>query len=257
MRTSRLAWASLLLLSLPGCDDAADPPVVDALVSGGARGFEVGAPDLAPVDAAVPVEDAAPPPDMCVPACRGAECGPDGCGAICGTCEAGRRCSSGVCVADGCPDGGRRCGADCVDVAQDVAHCGGCDRPCVAPEGGRTRCEAGGCVFICLEGGAPIEVDPQTDRLHCGACDLRCEGACLAATCVPADCAAIVERVAACLVESPNCPAVEDPAPIIEEGVYMCTAPGLFNLVRRAVEREDCEAIVELVGEALCLRAPP
>lgn len=253
MTTSRLAWASLLLLA--ACDDAADPPVVDALVSGGAQGFEFGMPDMQPPDAA-PIVDALPP-DMCIPACRGAECGPDGCGGECGTCDDAQRCSGGVCVAIPCPDDLRRCRGECVDEATDVAHCGGCNRACTAPEGGRTRCEDSACVYVCVANdGAPIEIDPQTDRQHCGACRNACEGACLAAQCVPADCAMVIERVAECLVMSDACPAVVDPAPLIEEGVQICTAPVLFGFVRDAVADEDCAAIVELVGDAYCLAGP-
>lgn len=263
MRTSSRAWSERLVLlawlAIAGCDDAATPgPVEDALVSGGAQGFDFGAlVDMAAPDAAPPPPDMRLEPDMCWPDCRAAVCGPDGCGGVCGTCDPGRRCSAGTCLVEGCPGDDRRCGADCVDVTRDVDHCGGCEKACVAPEGGRTRCDDGACVAICVAAdGAPVEVDPQTDRLHCGACGVACEGACLEGQCVPADCRAVVQRVATCLVESDDCPAVVDPAPILEEGVYICTAPGLFSIVREALANQDCDAIVELVGEALCLRDP-
>lgn len=51
----------------------------------------------------------------CVPACDGKFCGPDGCGGVCGSCEAGLVCGdSGRCRPDPCaPDcQGRQCGDD-------------------------------------------------------------------------------------------------------------------------------------------------
>ncbi|MFH1531886.1 MAG: Ig-like domain-containing protein, partial [Pseudomonadota bacterium] len=59
---------------------------------------------------------------ICVPACDGKECGPDGCDDVCGTCGSGAECSEGICIplscenhAD-CPDGSWCPEGKCVPV---------------------------------------------------------------------------------------------------------------------------------------------
>jgi hypothetical protein len=39
--------------------------------------------------------------DACVPSCAGKECGPDGCGGVCGTCATGLKCNVNRCNYDG------------------------------------------------------------------------------------------------------------------------------------------------------------
>jgi hypothetical protein len=46
-----------------------------------------------------------------------------------------------------CPTGATRCGADCVDVGNDRAHCGGCGRACASGEG----CAAGRCMSLSVD----------------------------------------------------------------------------------------------------------
>lgn len=53
-----------------------------------------------------------------------------------GVADNGIDCGSG----DPCPDGGVRCGGECVDIARSMAHCGRCDRPCAL-----ARCDNGFC----------------------------------------------------------------------------------------------------------------
>ena len=83
-----------------------------------------------PPDVPEPPPDVpAPPPDVpddlgCVPQCAGKACGPDGCGGICGTCEAGTTCQSGACVSTVCTpfcQPGWECGPDGCD-----GSCGTC-----------------------------------------------------------------------------------------------------------------------------------
>lgn len=209
-------------------------------------------PDARPADAAAPdaTVDAG-----CQPACGRLVCGDDGCGGSCGDCEAGERCSAGICVVEGCTGGLQRCDGVCQDVATDVSHCGGCGQACPTPVGARVRCEDGGCVFVCVAAdGAPEEVDPTANPRHCGACGNRCPEDCFESACVPADCRSVVRAVVMCLVESPACPGVgpEDAERLTREGRAICESPGLLGLVRRAVADADCPAIVDLVGDATC-----
>lgn len=62
-----------------------------------------------------------PPPPPCVPACNGKECGDNGCGGSCGTCESGGVCQIGQCVC--LPD--RVCGEVCCPEVVDCFD-GGC-----------------------------------------------------------------------------------------------------------------------------------
>jgi hypothetical protein len=76
------------------------------------------------------------PADCCVPACGGLECGPDGCGGLCGDCGGGV-CQQGSCCLPQCD------GADCGDDGCG-GSCGVCDDglPCTAE-----ACVAGLCAY--------------------------------------------------------------------------------------------------------------
>jgi alpha-tubulin suppressor-like RCC1 family protein len=75
-----------------------------------------------------------------------------------------------------------RCGGACVDTATDLAHCGGCARPCVTGAHSLPSCTAGACGLVCDPGFADCdheratgcEVDVRTSLANCGACDRRC-----------------------------------------------------------------------------------
>lgn len=54
--------------------------------------------------------------------------------------------------ASGCAEGLTRCGGGCVDTATSLAHCGGCDSPCSAPDHARAICEESSCDFVCHAG---------------------------------------------------------------------------------------------------------
>jgi protein-tyrosine-phosphatase len=79
-----------------------------------------------------------------------------------------------TCAGDGgclCPAGQVVCGDRCVDVATDVANCGGCGLACGTLE----KCTAGACA---CEPSATRCGDKcfalATDTSHCGACDTAC-----------------------------------------------------------------------------------
>ncbi|MBM4356402.1 MAG: hypothetical protein FJ109_21845, partial [Deltaproteobacteria bacterium] len=101
------------------------------------------------------------PADICKPECDGKECGPDGCGGECGTCEGeGAVCSDqGTCCVPSCD--GKECGPD------------GCGGECGA-------CEGEGAV--CLEDGTCC--NPNCDGKGCG--PDGCGGEC--GTCQGGDC---------------------------------------------------------------------
>ncbi len=91
-------------------------------------------------------------------------------------------CSNGFCA---CPEPQRACGLRCVNLQEDAAHCGACDKSCPAQQ----SCQSGQCKPICPdehtlcnESCAMLSQDP----LHCGACGKICpegqicaEGKCL------------------------------------------------------------------------------
>ncbi len=109
---------------------------------------------------------------ICDPRCDGRECGPDGCGSVCGWCDAGATCDDGACVCT--PDcTGRQCGSD---------GCGGSCGSC--PDG--SECRDGTCA--CIPDCAGKACGPDGCGGTCGDCEpgLGCvDGAC---TCAP-DCA--------------------------------------------------------------------
>ena len=86
-------------------------------------------------------------PNPCQPACAGKNCGLDGCGGTCGSCEGPLLCTvDGTCV----------CIPDCADKACGEDGCGGSCGVC--PDG--YHCESEGCVAD------PCE--PACDGLDCG-----------------------------------------------------------------------------------------
>jgi hypothetical protein len=116
------------------------------------------------------------------------------CGGCGTTCEVGKTCTGGTCVAITCPQGQTLCGNDCVDAQTDAQHCGGCDTHCNGES--REICQAGACV--CPSGYMKCSIgenfsicfDTQNDRYHCGGCNTTCPngqtctgGACVAITC--------------------------------------------------------------------------
>ncbi|MBM4353201.1 MAG: hypothetical protein FJ109_05290 [Deltaproteobacteria bacterium] len=79
----------------------------------------------------------------CTPDCAGKECGDDGCGGTCGTCDAGCECSM---LTGQCMGSCGTCTPDCTDK-----ECGddGCGGSCGVCEAGCTCSSEGKCVGIC------------------------------------------------------------------------------------------------------------
>ncbi len=90
---------------------------------------------------------------VCQPECNGMECGPDGCGGVCGTCPGEQdACIEGTCVCHSACDG-KECGDD------------GCGGACGICEGQQDACIDGSCVC-----------QPACDGKECG--DDGCGGGC-------------------------------------------------------------------------------
>jgi hypothetical protein len=114
----------------------------------------------------------------------------------CGGCPPGYICSAGgVCLVESALDrcliqGLRDCGGVCVDIQEDVRHCGGCGVACVDGQ----SCAEGRCfVFDDLNCAAQgltncdgVCVDLASHWWHCGACGNSCPigSYCLEASCV-------------------------------------------------------------------------
>jgi hypothetical protein len=131
----------------------------------------------------------------CQPFCEGKQCGPDGCGGVCGGCCEGQVCQAGLCVGGpGCVVGsGPGCGGcaceDCVCdidpyccqvtwddlcVEECIDQCGGCgsQADCAGKE-----CGPNGC------GGSCGECPMGWDCADGGTCVDNCEPSCLGVVC--------------------------------------------------------------------------
>lgn len=154
--------------------------------------------------------------DVCVPDCEGKECGADGCGSVCGSCEAleqclelpglceclhlscgegcceeGQGCSDGDCCNPGCQDdwecGPDACGAACgecgenEECAEHVCECLASASSC-----GNSCCDKDNQVCVEAEGGKTCCQPDCTDKPEgddgCGGC---CGGCCPDGICQP------------------------------------------------------------------------
>lgn len=118
----------------------------------------------------------------CAPACGEAECGPDGCGGVCGVCDGGQACVDGACAClpawtTACC-GSARCALDsCGQITEVVEACphgcaGDACLPCVADCDGRV-CGPDGCGGSC--GDCPDDA-VCTVTGACVACVADCDG---------------------------------------------------------------------------------
>ncbi len=89
----------------------------------------------------------------CLPSCEGRDCGSDGCGGTCGTCEPGQACSlEGACVCQ--PDcmgkvcGSDGCGGTCGGCATGLV-CSGAGLCVCVPDCASKACGADGCGGTC------------------------------------------------------------------------------------------------------------
>jgi peptidoglycan/xylan/chitin deacetylase (PgdA/CDA1 family) len=92
------------------------------------------------------VEDPVTDPGDCEPDCTGLECGDDGCGGSCGTCDAGWDCESGLCIEEPV------CVPDCAGLDCGDDGCGGSCGSCSAD----TSCVDGACSDECVPPWDPV-----------------------------------------------------------------------------------------------------
>lgn len=104
--------------------------------------------------------------DACVPDCDGLECGGDGCGGTCGTCDGGAVCQEGRCTC----------------LPEDHKECCG-DAVCWVDTCGNPGVQTASCPFGC-EDAMCLACEPNCDGLECGddGCGGSC-GECTGATC--------------------------------------------------------------------------
>ena len=133
-----------------------------------------------------------------------ANCG--GCGVICQLDHASAECLNGDCLLDTCDAGFADCNADAADgceaeLANDPAHCGGCDQACLYPHA-EGLCNDGVCSMgECQDGFGDCnrdaddgcEVDLMHAMEHCGGCGQVCDrphasGDCQSGSCMIAAC---------------------------------------------------------------------
>jgi len=132
----------------------------------------------------------------CVPDCNGKDCGEDGCGGVCGTCNAGETCTaSGICQGSVCTPNcaGKSCGDDgcggfCGECQPDYS-CnanGQCEFQGCTPDCSGKECGSDGCGGSCgncpngwsCQGNTCIEsaCTPDCSGKNCG--DDGCGGSC-------------------------------------------------------------------------------
>ena len=126
-------------------------------------------PELKP-DSRLDKESTVQRPGACEPDCAEAECGPDGCGGSCGTCDTSERCSDGLCD----------CKPNCFSRACGSDGCGGTCGTCAANQ----SCNAGKCAGACTPSCSGRICGSDGCGGSCGTCmnNLQCSAAgdCLA-----------------------------------------------------------------------------
>ena len=125
---------------------------------------------------------------------------PTTCGS-CGNSCSGQKCSQGSCVA-ACTPPLTDCSGECVNLATDADHCGGCTAPCAQPTAGRfMKCSGGSCTAdVCQPGYTACDstingcINLQDSIANCGACGanscaVNSEGlaGCIAGACMPCE----------------------------------------------------------------------
>jgi hypothetical protein len=148
----------------------------------------------------------------CSPNCAGKQCGEDGCGGLCGTCQAGQDCQAGKCscvpqcAGKECGDNG--CGGTCgncpANYACSYGHCT-CNASCTGKECGSDGCggSCGQCPTgkTCVGNKCKSSCTPSCTGKECGpdGCDGTCgecpegktctDGKCTGGTaCCPGNC---------------------------------------------------------------------
>jgi hypothetical protein len=98
------------------------------------------------------------------------------CGRCGNACRSGEVCSQGSCQTS-CGAGLSQCGASCVDLNSDGAHCGDCEGLCGAPANGRGTCVDRKCSAECSVGfrACPGNTCKAESVTACGAACRQCD----------------------------------------------------------------------------------
>ena len=117
----------------------------------------------------------------CAPDCDGKQCGPNGCGGVCGSCAPGTLCEEDQCVAcepqcDGLACGDDQCGGTCGECDPfdtcEAGQCIVCEPNCDGLVCGSDGCggTCGECAdgLVCTTDQQCVECEPQCEGLICG-----------------------------------------------------------------------------------------
>ena len=124
---------------------------------------------LAAIGCGEPVGDSAYYEDaaVCVPECGEAQCGDDGCGGTCGSCDADEDCYDGDCMTECSYCMQESCGAE-------IAACES-NADCVSLLSCMSACSTEDCMYSCMYA-YPGGIDDLYDLLVC--MDDECDDAC-------------------------------------------------------------------------------
>ncbi len=113
-----------------------------------------------------------------------AHCG--ACGGACALANANPACSGGSCQIASCKGSWANCdgkvASGCeINTANNTSHCGGCNKPCLAPTNATPTCANGGCGFACNTGFSTCGsgstcFNLSNDPNHCGSTCKPCAG---------------------------------------------------------------------------------
>lgn len=180
------------------------------------------------------------------PSCAGMECGGDGCGGSCGTCEpppGGKvTCVEGACVTT-CDPGTHPCGGACVSD-DDPAHCGSSCEPCPSVAGGTATCDGTSCGFTCDGGSHACDgaCVPDDSIAACGpdcvACptDLHGSTACVDGACILTCAGGYLECEGTCAA-CPGGPGVAETGCAGPSCVVTACAPGFLPCAAGCCDR--------------------
>ena len=212
-------------------DAAAPDGVSDAAAPDGVSDTAI--PDTALSDA-VSEASSDTPDETCLPSCDGKECGDDGCGGSCGTCQGAQElCIDGTCLClplcEGMDCGEDGCGG----------KCGSCEAHFV--------CEEGLCIYQPWCGDGTCDTELVEDCSTCpGDCPCGCGEACSEGTCTFAGCDGKVCGDDGCGGSCGTCPAPQSQCVggkcACPENTWWCATENLCLPTGTCCADEDCAA---------------
>ena len=154
---------------------------------------------------------------ICYAECYDRQCGPDGCGGVCGSCGPGDVCDGGYCMPDmGCDPycGGMECGDDgCGGSCGDCAEGYWCEGGSCVGGGGGGACEGSGDGTILINEGDGVYDVATGCAMECmGGGSPNCSSDCISAnTGLSAGCSACFGEMIQCTIDKCMAQCVADP----------------------------------------------